>query len=413
MSKAAPKKPGMLQFILLFAAVFFAMQLFFNPAQQNQDTRKIAEVNAEFQKAADAKHGDLSGDLQKFSQDMREKYSVLDKRFSGSPERFQAWNLMTVRLEDIGRSAKLKGDQFQYMEAAEKELSTFQRKSPVEYERYADTTRLPALHKDLDERYQRQTDYAIGTGYKIIDSLVSLTGRVSGFSYAFAMVLLAVVVRLGLWPLSNYQFRFFKQMKLLSPMVQALQERYKGVELQQRISELYKKYNLNPAWGCIGPMLPLPILIWLFSVMRAYRFRFEEGTFLWINPAWSHSTSGFFAPNLGHLDNVLLWLYAISMFVTQKMAVSDPTQMKQQTTMSIFMTATIVVMMYLYPLPSAFIFYWMLSNILATVQQVWVNKQPLAVMEMELPELPSGSNGKGTGVPKSHKGKATAKKRRR
>jgi hypothetical protein len=49
--------------------------------------------------------------------------------------------------------------------------------------------------------------------YKIIDTLVSVTGRIRGFSYWFAVILITVIVKILLTPLTKAQFKSMKEMK--------------------------------------------------------------------------------------------------------------------------------------------------------------------------------------------------------
>ena len=89
-------------------------------------------------------------------------------------------------------------------------------------------------------------------GYQLIDSLVSLTGRVPGFSYAFAGFLLALCVRAIIFPLAQKQIMFGRQMSQLAPRVAEIKDRFKDNQAEQnvKVMELYREYGINPMAGC-------------------------------------------------------------------------------------------------------------------------------------------------------------------
>ena len=116
--------------------------------------------------------------------------------------------------------------------------------------------------------------------------------------------------------------------------------------------------------------------------MMHYRFEFQKGTFLWVNPAASVSSNGFFAPNLGNMDTLLLVVYGVSMIVTTLLQpISDPSQLKQQRIMGLAVSIIVTISMFFYPLPSAFVLYWIFLNILSMTQTLVTYRQPLEPLQ--------------------------------
>lgn len=224
-------------------------------------------------------------------------------------------------------------------------------------------------------------------GFQIIDALVRLTGSIPAFSYAFAAVLLALLVRLIIWPLTQKQYLFGRQMSQLQPLIKELRARYTDKksgqvtdvqELNKKTMGLYAEYGVNPMAGCLPMLIQIPFFLLIYQCMQNYRFEFQKGNFLWINEDLSRATSGFFAPNLGEKDNILIVLYAISMVVTSLLTpVSDPSNARQQRILGVSMSAVFSVMMFFYPLPSAFILYWVALNVFATIQMIRAYRMPM------------------------------------
>jgi len=216
--------------------------------------------------------------------------------------------------------------------------------------------------------------HIFGAGlYHVLDFFVSLTGRQT-WSYWVAILLLSVLVKLALTPLSNKQYRSMKEMQKLQPYIQELQAKHKNDKelLGRKTMELYKEHGINPMAGCTPLLFQLPIMYTLYYTIRLYQYQFSHGTFLWIGSGLSHVFPQYLGINLGQPDIPILLLYAASMYFTQKMTVTptmDPQQAETQKMMAI-MTPFMTTYFFLqYHLPSAFVLYYLTFNILSTAQQ--------------------------------------------
>jgi len=89
-------------------------------------------------------------------------------------------------------------------------------------------------------------------------------------NWGVSILLLTVVVKLLLWPISAAGFRSMAKMRVVQPKLQEIQQRYKddrqklGVEMMA----LYKKEKINPAGGCFPMLLQFPVFIALFFALR-------------------------------------------------------------------------------------------------------------------------------------------------
>ncbi len=246
-----------------------------------------------------------------------------------------------------------------------------------------------SIKTELDKLYK--TDYVWGLvqGYQFIDTLVSLTGRVPSFSYAFAALLLAICVRAIIWPLAQRQLMWSRQMTQLQPLVKELEEAYKKKdpsgaykstpEYQQKMMQMYQEYGINPLKGCLPALAQMPLFLFVYSCMLHYRFAFSNGTFLWINPSSSAGSGGFFSPSLGEPDTLLLIVYGISMIASTMLApVTDPNQVKQQRSIGIAVALIFTAFMYFgFPVPSAFVLYWICTNVLSALQSYRAYRLPM------------------------------------
>ena len=233
--------------------------------------------------------------------------------------------------------------------------------------------------------------------YRTMDALVRFSKNLGlrRYSYAFALLLITLIVKLLTWKLSAIQYKGMKDMQRVQPLLKQVQEKYKGnpKELNAKVMETYKKEGVNPLMGCLPMLVQFPILIFVYQAIQKYAFQFENGIFLWINGYMSQhyglaiskvfagipilgaiSKQPFFGANLAQPDIPLVILYTISMFITQKLTVVDPSQAQQQKMMTILMP--IMFMFLFWRLPSAFLLYWLMLNVVMTAHQYYVIRQP-------------------------------------
>jgi YidC/Oxa1 family membrane protein insertase len=225
--------------------------------------------------------------------------------------------------------------------------------------------------------------------YQIIHAMVQLFGR-SDASYVLAIVVIAVLVRLILFPLSNKQFASMRKMAQIAPRLQELQAKYAGEELMRRQMELYKRYGINPMSGCLYALLPIPFLIWVYNMILLYQVQFKHGHFLWINPEMGTRFPGLIGSHLAQFDAPLMILYAISMYISSRLTITDPSQAQMQKTIAIMTTAMLVIFSWQFRFPAAFILYWMLTNILYTLHYKLYLSRPAPSLEpLNMPSEPT------------------------
>jgi YidC/Oxa1 family membrane protein insertase len=181
-------------------------------------------------------------------------------------------------------------------------------------------------------------------------------------NYGIAIVMLTVLVRGAMFPISFKQTQNMARMQALKPEMDRISEKYKG-DMQKRsqaIQELYRKHNINPLGGCLPVFLQLPIFIGLYrALMVDVELRlsplFSE-TIRWcsnlaapdmflnwsgVMPEFVNNGIGIFG--LGPYLNILPLVTVALFLVTQKMAMPPAEteqaimQQKMMKWMTIFM----------------------------------------------------------------------------
>lgn len=218
----------------------------------------------------------------------------------------------------------------------------------------------------------------------ILNSLVALCTMLAN-NFGLAIIVLTVVVRLVLIPLTIRQTQSTKAMQSLQPKMQELQKKYarNQQKLQQEMMRLYKEAGMNPL-GCIWPMLiQMPIWIALYqSIMQALGATPEN-----LLDLSRHLYSWPVVMQAVPLNEQFLWLrlskpdpnmiLAIlvggTMWVQQKMVTPPPTDPRQQsmTSMTTLMMPLMFGMLTL-SFPSGLALYWAISNIIGIVVQYFV-----------------------------------------
>ncbi len=193
-------------------------------------------------------------------------------------------------------------------------------------------------------------------------------------SYGWALIALAFVVRLVLWPLSDMQFKSMAEMQKVQPLVKALQAKFKNDPQAQNAAmmALYKEHKVNPLAGCIPMLIQFPILIGLYWAIQGQLSSFSNEHWLWIGSAISQKWPTIFASSLAVPDIALLVLYVISMYFTVRYGSppsQDPQQAQTQKIMAFVSPAMIAFFGFKYRWASALYIYWLALNIFTVAQQ--------------------------------------------
>lgn len=247
-----------------------------------------------------------------------------------------------------------------------------------------------------------------------MDFITRPLGVVLGYIYAFtnsyglSIVLFTVFIKILLLPLVIKQQKSMSETQKIQPLIAELQKKYKNdkEKLNQEMMKLYQKHKVNPAGGCLPLLIQLPIMFGLYRVIyqplkyilnksveeiKALGESFTPPIDV-RNEIAIASESGlinlhFLGLNLAETPQFnaisILWIIPIlaagttylSSYLTSKMS-SSTGQNQQAAQMQSgmmkffpFMTAFIS-----FQLPAGVGLYWVVSNIVQVIQQIFLNK---------------------------------------
>jgi YidC/Oxa1 family membrane protein insertase len=198
-------------------------------------------------------------------------------------------------------------------------------------------------------------------------------------NYGWSMLVLALVVRVALIPLYVQQFKSAKEMQALAPYLKRLQNKYKDnkQKLQEETLALYREHGVNPLGGCLPLLVQLPILWAVYQAIRDHNDQFKAATWAWIGSPLSLKFPHILATNLAQADQVLLLLYAVSLYFSVRLTPTpniDPQQAQMMKINSLIMP--VALFFFLRGYPSAFILYWLGFNVISMTQQWIIMRAP-------------------------------------
>ena len=292
-------------------------------------------------------------------------------------------------------------------------------------------------------------------------------------SYGWDMVLLALIVRLALFPLAQQQFKSMAEMQKVQPLLKAIQAKHKGnpQELQAATMALYKEHGVNPLAGCLPMLIQLPLLLGLFYAINSQIGKFADAKFLWIGSSFANAVNGpfetfkehfgldkwlgnqsqvdvayatakaneiahhvnntvnpygvvhAFAPSLAYIDLTLFVLYIVSMYLSVRYGSppsSDPQQAQTQKIMAFMSPAMIAFFGFQYKWASALLVYWLTLNILTMAQQYFMfrkyglvgARKPVAAEPVPALPVQNGKTSKREALPGAKTGSTSGRSRR-
>ena len=201
-------------------------------------------------------------------------------------------------------------------------------------------------------------------------------------NYGVGIILLTIILKLLLWPLSKKSTESTAKMSALNPQLEELRVKYKDnpQKLNQETADLYKQEGINPMGGCLPLLIQFPILIAFYGLLNKH-FELRGAMFI---PGWITDLSApetiftlsFNIPLLGSEIHLLPIIYTVSMILSMKMANGQSKNSAQGGGTMVFMTYGMPILFFfiLYSAPSGLLLYWTVSNILSIGQQIYVNK---------------------------------------
>ncbi len=191
------------------------------------------------------------------------------------------------------------------------------------------------------------------------------------FSAGIAVILMTVITRLVMSPVTYKTYVSQARMKVIKPEITELNEKYKNdaIKKQQETMKLYNKAGANPLLGCVPALFQLPVFYALFCFFPI-AFPLRGKTFLWADDLSSYDVIAelpFTIPFYGDHVSLFPILASIAIFFYTMMssgAQMQPTQPGMPNMKFIMYLMPVMMLFFFNNYASAFSLYYFISNIL-------------------------------------------------
>jgi YidC/Oxa1 family membrane protein insertase len=217
--------------------------------------------------------------------------------------------------------------------------------------------------------------------------LVFLVDILPGGNIGLAVIILTILIKLILFPLSQKSIATQVKMRKIEPEMKKIKEKYKDQKEQaQKIMELYKEHKLNPFSGCFLMLLQLPVIFALYYVFLQ-GFKFDAVVLYSFVHIPETVNTYFLGINLLGKSVVLALIAGASQYYQLRFAmpaVAPAEKGKELTFQEEFTRNMTLQMKYIFPvmvffiaytISSAIALYWIVSNLFAIAQELYVRRK--------------------------------------
>ena len=195
------------------------------------------------------------------------------------------------------------------------------------------------------------------------------------FSYGISIILMTIIVKVAISPLTYKSYLSQIKMKILKPELEIINEKFGDdpMKKQQETMNLYTKSGANPMSGCLPAFLQMPIFFALFTFFPV-AFSLRQKSFLWADDLSSYDSIldlGFYIPLYGDHISLFPILASVAIFFYTKMTTGQQMMSPSQTG-----GVNMKVIMYMMPVMMLFFFnnyasglslYYFISNVLTII----------------------------------------------
>ncbi len=196
-------------------------------------------------------------------------------------------------------------------------------------------------------------------------------------SFGVIILILALLVRLIIFPLTYKSYLSTAKIRVIQPEIAALNEKYPrqedAMKKQQATMELYKKAGINPMGGCLPMLIQMPILIAMFRFFPA-SIELRGESFLWADDLSSYDSVlnlPFNIPFYGDHVSLFCLLMALALFtfsyINYNQSASSQPQMAGMKFMMVYMMPLMMIFWF-NDYSSGLNYYYFLSSLLSMAQ---------------------------------------------
>ncbi len=238
-----------------------------------------------------------------------------------------------------------------------------------------DLSNLVDLGKDQDLVMDYGWASFISKPLSILLSMINMVVEkvAPAWSWGWAIIILTIIVRALLWPLTAVQIRSSLKMSKLQQPIAELRKKYANDQqkLSQETMKLYSEYGVNPLAGCLPLLIQLPIFLGLYYMLQSSSgIRFAH--FLWIQdlslPDYIPGYETIFGFALHPLPIINALITYLQMQITP-MATAE----KGQALMIKLMP--FIMLFFFYNFQSALVLYWTMQSLIGVVQAIVINRK--------------------------------------
>ncbi|MCX8058827.1 MAG: membrane protein insertase YidC [Spirochaetes bacterium] len=199
-------------------------------------------------------------------------------------------------------------------------------------------------------------------------------------NYGIAIILVSLLIKIVLYPLTRKSIISMKKMAELSPKIQEIQNRNKNnpQKAQIELSELYKKEGVSPLSGCLPILLQLPFLIAFYNSI-IYNLNLRNAKFLWIKDLSSPDVLfklNFSIPFIGNeirlLPIIMIIVSIVQTIIQSKGQVYTTQEQKTQSQIMSYLMPILFFFLF-YNFSSGLVLYWTTQNIFSIIENYITN----------------------------------------
>lgn len=223
----------------------------------------------------------------------------------------------------------------------------------------------------------------------IYNALFLFLAFAPGHNVGIAVILLTLLVRFAIYPLTLKSIKAQRAMKNIEPKLKEIKEKYKDNREQQALAtmELYKKENISPMSSCLPLLIQIPIISTLFFVLKGvgtikveYLYNFVPHDFV--------VSMNFLGLDLATKSIILAVLVGVTQYFTTRFSLGKPKKepkkegdkpsfqedFKQSMQLNMRYMLPVILAFTAANLPGAVALYWVTSNMFSIAQEIYVTK---------------------------------------
>ena len=215
------------------------------------------------------------------------------------------------------------------------------------------------------------------------NAVIFLYNILPGNDFGLAIVVLTVIIRIILSPLTVKTVKSQKALAAINPKIKEIKDKFKNDNATQsaEIMKLYKENNINPMAGCLPLIIQLPILIALYRAFIA-GFKPESLSMLYgfiTNPGHIEKISFGFI-DISTKSHPLAILSGISQFMQLKTnssisGTNDPKDQIQALNKQMLYFFPVMIIIIGWNLPAGLVLYWLTTTAFSILEQMYIKRK--------------------------------------